>query len=100
MGIEDWRNEIDAIDCELLRLLNVRARIAIKVGVLKRAAGLPLDDLEREQDVLDHVREVNPGPLDEATVTKLFRRIIRESRRAQELTLETGTAAQLEEMSR
>ena len=100
MSIEDWRNEIDVIDCELLRLLNMRARIAIKVGVLKRAAGLPLDDLERERDVLEHMREGNTGPLDDATVAKLFRRIIRESRRAQEITFEAETPARVEEMGR
>jgi chorismate mutase-like protein len=84
MGIEDWRTEINAIDAKLLRLLNMRARIAIKVGVLKRTAGLPLNDAEREQEVLKRVRQANTGPLDDETVTRLFRRIIRESRRAQQ----------------
>ena len=84
MSIEDWRNEIDSIDRELLRLLNMRVRIAIKVGDLKRSAGLPLSDQGREQDVLAHVHEANPGPLDEQGVARIFRRIIRESRRAQE----------------
>ena len=36
MDIEHWRKEIDDIDSELLRLLNMRARLAIKVGVLKQ----------------------------------------------------------------
>src|SRR5256885_2070982 len=31
MSIEDWRDEIDSIDRELLRLLNARLRIAIKL---------------------------------------------------------------------
>src|SRR5215831_1596698 len=84
MSIEDWRNEIDGIDRELLRLLNMRVRIAIKVGELKRSAGLPLSDEGREQDVLAHVHQANPGPLDERAVARIFRRIIRESRRAQE----------------
>ena len=29
MDIEHWRKEIDEVDAELLRLLNVRARLAI-----------------------------------------------------------------------
>lgn len=41
MNIEYWRTEIDEVDRELLRLLNRRARLAIKVGALKRAAGRP-----------------------------------------------------------
>jgi chorismate mutase len=32
MDIEHWRKEIDEVDLELLRLLNVRARLALKVG--------------------------------------------------------------------
>ena len=32
MNIEYWRSEIDETDRELLRLLNRRARLAIKVG--------------------------------------------------------------------
>jgi hypothetical protein len=41
MDIEHWRREIDEIDKEILRLLNLRARLAIKVGTLKKAADLP-----------------------------------------------------------
>ena len=70
MDIEHWRKEIDEIDVELLRLLNIRARLALKVGALKQAAHLPFCDPE-------------PGPLDERAVDKVFRRIIRESRRVQ-----------------
>lgn len=83
MSIESWREEIDRIDSELLRLLNMRARIAIKVAALKKAAALPLNDKDREQEVLEHVRQANTGPLDELDVRRVFRRIIRESRRAQ-----------------
>ena len=98
MSIEDWRDEIDAIDGELLRLLNARLRIAIKVGALKRAAGLPLNDHEREQQVLGHLRELNEGPLDDETVARLFRSIIQESRRLQERALQAGTQAQILEV--
>jgi len=81
MTIEYWRTEIDEVDRELLRLLNRRARLAIKVGALKRAAGRPCSDPDREQLVLDTLRQANTGPLDSRAVTKLFRRIIGESRR-------------------
>ena len=83
MDIEHWRKEIDEIDAELLRLLNTRARLALKVGALKQAANLPFCDPDRERSVLQRLRELNSGPLDERAVVKLFRRIIRESRRVQ-----------------
>lgn len=88
MDIEHWRKEIDDIDAELLRLLNMRARLALKVGALKQTAGIPFCDPDRERAVLRRLQEMNDGPLDERAVGKVFRRIIRESRR-----LETGIAS-------
>ena len=87
MDIEHWRREIDEIDKEILRLLNLRARLAIKVGTLKKAADLPFCDPERERYVLDRLQELNDGPLDHDAVGKLFRRIIRESRRVESTTV-------------
>ena len=83
MDIDHWRKEIDQIDTELLQLLNMRARLAMKVGALKQAAHLPFCDPERERTVLQRLQELNSGPLDERAVGKVFRRIIRESRRVQ-----------------
>jgi len=86
MDIEHWRKEIDQVDTELLRLLNIRARLALKVGALKQAAQLPFCDPERERTVLQRLQEMNAGPLDQRAVDKVFRRIIRESRRVQGVT--------------
>jgi chorismate mutase len=83
MDIEYWRNEIDEVDAQLLRLLNMRARLALKVGALKKAKQLPFCDPDREQYVLSRLRHLNTGPLDDRAVYKVFRRIIRESRRIQ-----------------
>ena|ERR1051325_8235928 len=83
MDIEGWRSEIDAIDMELLRLLNTRARLAIKVGALKTAACLPLCDPLREAEILERVRAANRGPLNDCVVAKLFRHIIAASRHAE-----------------
>lgn len=83
MDIEHWRKEIDEVDAELLRLLNVRARLALKVGALKKAAHLPFCDPDRERYVLTRLQHLNSGPLDDRAVYKCFRRIIRESRRIQ-----------------
>ena len=83
MDIEHWRKEIDEIDAELLRLLNMRARLALKVGALKQAAQLPFCDPDRERTVLQRLQEINCGPLDEHAVVRVFRRIIHESRRVE-----------------
>jgi|SRR5216683_589943 len=94
MDIEYWRNEIDELDEELLRLLNMRARLALKIGELKKAAGLPLYDLERERSVLQKLQLANSGPLDPGAVAKLFRRIICESRRVEARGLEPGATSE------
>ena len=72
------RAEIDAIDDELLRLLNERAAIALRVGEVKRRNDTSLCDHHRESEVLTRLRGQNFGPLDEQNVTSIFQRIIDE----------------------
>ncbi len=88
MSIEDWRSEIDAIDSELLSLLNKRASLAVKVGQSKRLTGVGLCDPAREQEVIERACKQNPGPLDEQAIVELFGCIIRESRRIEACTME------------
>jgi len=72
------RAEIDAIDDELLRLLNERAAIALRVGEVKRLNDTSLCDHHREVEVLTRLCRQNSGPLDEQNVTSIFQRIIDE----------------------
>jgi chorismate mutase len=95
MTIEDWRVEIDKIDAELLRLLNARAEIAVRVGETKRIEGLSVLNRGREREVIERARRNNRGPLDDEAVERLFRAVIRESRR-----LQTQLAAQPQEAAR
>ncbi|MEJ7617673.1 MAG: chorismate mutase [Pyrinomonadaceae bacterium] len=94
MKIEDWRTEIDELDRELLRLLNRRAHMATEVGLLKRTAGIAIADPQRERDVIARVCCANPGPLDSQAVGRLFRHIIRESKRVEEIAV--GRVAELQ----
>ena len=90
MSIEDWRSEINAIDDELLRLLNMRAELAVKVGESKRVAGFALCDPAREQEVIERACRANQGPLDEKAIVELFGCIIRESRQVEARAMEQG----------
>ncbi|MDX6692566.1 MAG: chorismate mutase [Blastocatellia bacterium] len=92
MSIEEQRAEIDAIDEELLRLLNMRARLAVKVGQSKRDAGLSLSDRARESEVIERARRANTGPLDDNAVVTLFKHIIRASRLVEARALEASSA--------
>ena len=92
MDIEDWRNEIDRVDQELVELLNRRAHCAIEIGRIKRERGLPIYLPEREREVIQHVVEVNAGPLDAEAVRRLFERIIDESRSLERVAVERENA--------
>jgi len=88
--IEEWRRRIDAIDDQLVRLLNSRSACVVEIGRIKRALGLPLYAPEREVALLERVLRENPGPLDGAAVRRLFERIIDESRRLERLAAEAN----------
>src|SRR5438270_5018082 len=79
--LDDWRRQIDALDADLLRLLNQRAAIACEIASIKVASALPAYDGNRERQVLARVLEKNTGPLDNQSVTDIFAGIIRETRR-------------------
>jgi chorismate mutase/prephenate dehydratase len=79
--LDHWRGQIDALDAELLRLLNQRAVIACEIASIKVASGLPAYDGNRERQVLARVVEKNTGPLDGQSVKDIFAAIIRETRR-------------------
>jgi len=86
--IEYWRNEIDRVDDDLLRLFNERAHYAIEIGLQKRRLDLPIDVPEREAAIMNRVIEQNQGPLDGEAVRRLFDAVIRESRIAERTMLE------------
>jgi chorismate mutase len=88
LSIERWRKEIDAIDEQLVRLLNERSKCAIELGRIKRESGLPIYSPDREKDVIQHVIGVNRGPLDAAAMRRLFERIIDESRSIERVIIE------------
>lgn len=88
LTIEDWRDEIDRIDEQLVKLLNQRSKCAIELGRIKRELGLAIYSPEREAQVIEHVTGVNGGPLESAAMRRLFERIIDESRRIERVVME------------
>ena len=85
MRIDDLRQRIDEIDERLVELLNARAGCALEIGRLKEELGLAIYQPDRERQVLAHVRQVNPGPLDDEAIARLFERIIDEARRLERI---------------
>jgi chorismate mutase/prephenate dehydratase len=80
------RRRIDALDRRIVRLLNERAGLAIAAGAAKAADGRwSPRDAARERDVLDRVSRENSGPLPEADLLAVYRRLISATRRLQSL---------------
>lgn len=77
------RDAIDRVDEVIVRLLNQRAKYAIEIGEIKAVLDMPIYAPEREKQVLLQVERTSDGPLDPATVRRLFERIIDESRRVE-----------------
>jgi chorismate mutase/prephenate dehydratase len=70
------RARIDAIDAQLLDLLNQRAKVAQEVGHVKAETNAPIFRPERELQVLRNVAERNPGPLIDGDLQNIFREIM------------------------
>lgn len=80
MDIADWRRKIDELDRELVRLLNERARCVAEIGKIKRLNSLPIQEPNRELEVLQHALEANRGPLDDEALRRVFRQIVEEGK--------------------
>lgn len=76
MDISDWRKQIDALDRKLVELLSQRAQAAHEIGKLKRDAGMAIYEPDRERMVFDNVRSVNPGPLPDRDLIRIYERIM------------------------
>jgi chorismate mutase/prephenate dehydratase len=75
------RLRIDALDRRLVALLNERAELAREAGLAKAAAGRrSIRDTEREREVLLRVTMANTGPLAQADLLALYRRLMAATR--------------------
>lgn len=80
--LKKLRSRIDAIDQDILRLVNERAALAHAIGKLKTDGVVYRP--EREAQVLRALAESNPGPLPARSVTHLFTEIISACRALEE----------------
>jgi chorismate mutase len=84
------REKIDAIDCELVELLNRRTRVVEEIGRAKEAAALPIYEPRREDDVYRNIFAHNQGPLSEDALRRIYERIIDEMRSQQKMRLKAS----------
>ena len=82
-GLAELREEIDAVDSELLALLNRRAGLSLAVGRAKKQVGGRVFDPAREAMLLERLAGRNSGPLKAEHVTSIWRAILSASRSLQ-----------------
>jgi len=90
MSIEDWRRKIDEIDKQLVELLNARSQCVLEIGKIKHTSGEALYQPDREKQVLDAAARINPGPLPDAAIRRLFERILYEARSVERTVMHDG----------
>jgi chorismate mutase len=83
-SIDNVRERMDAIDDELLRLFNERAKHALAIGRMKKDLGLPIYIPSREEQIITRVQQENPGPLSPTSIARLYQQLIQESRALEE----------------
>lgn len=75
------RQRIDALDRRIVAMLNERAELAREAGAAKAAIGRrSIRDGEREREVLLRVTMANHGPLPQADLLALYRRLMTATR--------------------
>jgi chorismate mutase len=76
MDIADWRKKIDAIDKEVLRLLNERAHAANEIGKIKETTHAAVYEPDRERDIFTNLHKANQGPLTDNDLSLIYGQII------------------------
>lgn len=76
MNLDELRLRIDALDKELVRLLNERTRIALDIGRIKRDSGGEIYAPAREKAVFERINAANAGPLPTEALNAIYREVM------------------------
>jgi len=83
MDITGLRKKIDLVDGKILQLLNERAVIARRIGLLKKGNNLSVHHSKREEEILTRMLKANKGPLSGRDIRKIYLLIIEACRELQ-----------------
>jgi chorismate mutase/prephenate dehydratase len=83
MKLQQLRTKIDSLDRQILKLLNQRLDLALKIGQAKASTGQEVFAPEREAALLARLRALNRGPLPTAALEAIYREVLAASRSAQ-----------------
>ena len=75
--IQKHREQIDAIDKELVALLNKRAGHSLVIRGLKPDARMGLYDAKREEEIFEKISSYNEGPLYNEYLCEIYSTILK-----------------------
>lgn len=75
-ALQSLRQRIDSLDAQVVALLNERARVVVEVGKVKQASNTPIYAPDREKYILDKVRQLNQGPLENRCLEAVYRELM------------------------
>ncbi len=77
MSLEELRGKIDKTDAKIVRLIAERMIIAKEIGEEKREQGQQIEDLAREQRVLENVRNIaQEENINQEGIESIYRQIV------------------------
>lgn len=76
MELKKLRNQIDAIDKKIVGLLNLRGKAALTIAKVKRKIKKSIYSPERENEVLNKIKQVNTGPVSNQALEAIYREIM------------------------
>lgn len=74
--LAECREQIDALDRQLVTLMNARARVVEQVGRIKQQGSIAAFIPEREEGVYENVRAASTGPLPADALKAIYREIL------------------------
>ncbi|MBF0331874.1 MAG: prephenate dehydratase [Candidatus Omnitrophica bacterium] len=79
MDLSQLRQRIDTIDTKIVELLNERANTSLEIGKTKIKTNKSIYAPEREAQVLERVRSLNHGPMEQTAFEAIYREIMSSS---------------------
>ncbi|MCK9571664.1 MAG: prephenate dehydratase [Candidatus Omnitrophica bacterium] len=76
MKLKKLRQKIDALDKNIIKLLNSRAKITMDIGKVKIQSGKSIYSPERESQVLKKLAQFTKGPLKRGALESIYREIM------------------------
>ncbi len=83
--LSEFRKQIDELDEKIVSSIEERAKIASKIGEIKRESKEPIYRPDREREVYEKIKKINKGPLSDSSLTSIYREIMSAS-----ISLEKG----------